>query len=122
MLSVHDTTQAFILSEAHVHSYFSAGGFVGEQRLWDRQPQQEAGGELRRAAVALLVGKEELNLDYCMLLSVWEEWIMNMNKALTPLSFLKVALKAVFWRKRERKSIKHSEDMGKMKCKKESEQ
>lgn len=47
---------------------------------------------------------------------------MNMNKALTPLSFLKVALKAVFWRKRERKSIKHSEDMGKMKCKKESEQ
>lgn len=43
---------------------------MGEQRLWDRQPHQEAAGELRRAAVALLVGKEELNLDYCMLLSV----------------------------------------------------
>lgn len=45
---------------------FSAGGYVGEQRLWDRQPHQEAGGELRRAAEALLVGKEELGLDYCM--------------------------------------------------------
>lgn len=36
---------AFILSELRpmFTACFSAGGYVGEQRPWDRQPQQEAG-------------------------------------------------------------------------------
>lgn len=43
-------------------AYFSAGGDVGEWRLWGKDsPNWEDGSELKRAAVALLLGKDELN-------------------------------------------------------------
>lgn len=95
---------AFEWAQAHVHSLFlcfSAGGYVDEQGL------QEAGGELRRAAAALLVGKEELNLDYCMLLSVVRRVDYKHEQSFATMNFLTTALKAVFWRKRERKATKH---------------
>lgn len=44
-------------------AYFSAGGDAGEWRLWGKDsPNWEDGSELKRAAVALLLGKEDLNL------------------------------------------------------------
>lgn len=88
--------------------------------------------EIRGAAVALLVGREELNLDYCMLLSVVTRVDYDHEQSFDIMNFFNSCFKSFhmfifntlkYFEEREREKQPNTvKTWGEIKCKKESEQ